>query len=188
MKNFKSYLSEMVWYNKTPRRLLGGIKRQVDPLDIGPHPDSIHYSTMAGGHKIYKHFDGDQASDYHVRSPDGKEVHFTMRGIHEHGIFKVISSNKWNSAPAHFGEKVYHHLIMNHHPILSGSTQNTGSRNIWNKLRKKSDIEVVGYDTSTEKELPHRQVYSNSWMAGTNSKAHKHRGQHFRLLARKKFK
>lgn len=190
MKTFKSYLEEMVWYIKSPRTLPGGYKRKAAYLaDTGIPKGSIHYSTMETGHKIFKQMHDDNPTDrttYHVRSPDGTKHHFTLTGFHRHGIFSVHTATKWNDAPDHFGEKVYHHLVMNHHPIMSGHSQNTGSKKLWDSLAKRKDLVVTGYDTTALREVPARTVYANYGPVAALSLSTRFRGDYLRLLVRKK--
>lgn len=172
MKSFIQFLSEMSWYTKTPKR--PGATKINKEL-----PDYVTYhSTMDTGHKVYKMKDG-----YHVRSPDDKHLHFTVWGDHFNGVFHADQAARWNDSPSGLGLKVYHHILADH-PIMSSSFQNSGSKNLWDKLKKHKDVEVVGYDISTGKELPHTNVNIthnrfNRLMVGR-------RGDYGRLLARKR--
>lgn len=187
MLSFIDFLSEMVWYTKTPKEHPDGSKRKAAYIpDHGVPKGSIHYSTMASGHKIFKHVadDHEDRTTYHVRNPEGNKTHLTITGFHKQGKFMVHTTTKWNDAPEHFASQVYHHLVVNHHPILSGSAQNTGSKNLWNRLAKHKDIEVHGYDMMAQMEIPHKNVYAP--FSGFGTLTQRYKGDYLRLLARKK--
>ena len=122
---------------------------------------SVHISTMASGHHIYKSEDKKKhETTFYAYHPERKQVDAVMVGQkvkhHENGTTTMEPHTAGREGGTVKPHELYHHLITKHNIILhTGDHQTEGGKSVWQKLAKKKGISVHTVDAHGKPENLH---------------------------------
>lgn len=150
MKTFKQFLKEMpALIHHVPK------PEHRDESDLN-HTIKKSNFRMMNNEKISKFDDKHDSyhsrppgNDYHSRSSGAylvverktKRIKATISGKHQFGDFRIDWAAKHSSSQFNMTD-VYHHLVMNHTPLVSSVEHSPGSYKNWKKLSERPGVHV----------------------------------------------
>jgi len=122
--------------------------RKFNPEDS----DGEHIGTVKG-HHIYKHVSplNKRVVTYSAHNPESGKSTVAVSGIHHKGVLSDLrlAASEDNKFPAH---ELYHHLLHHDHvKALVADHQSPGGKKVWERLAKKKNIGIHGWDPKKNK-------------------------------------
>lgn len=134
------------------------------------------------GHHIYKfEYPREKQVTYAAINPKTAKATVAVRG-HQNRA-KVLSnlhlaSSDDNTVPAH---ELYHHLLKHGHvTALVANEQSQGGRKVWEKLAKKKDVNIHGWDPNSRKPVNIKFGEDDTHEETPANMTYGQHGQHYR--------
>ena len=151
MKTYKQFINETpIVYDS------GRFDLSHKPIQIKLGDDSKKISTMENGLQVRKTKFPDNYVHIEAADPKKKSTHLRLSGT----LDKKKNRLSVSSLFGYHGAKVkahelYHHIVMNHHDMVSDNTQLPGGVHTWKNLQKYPDIHMkILHHDGREEELP----------------------------------